>query len=186
MQEDTASLASGSCAVCSHAATLQCLICLKRGVRPAPTFCGPNCYRDHWMSHKRCMVDGTSPSSSPELRPPTPKSQPPPEVFASSPSTAPVPLPLHPKLQRPQVPTSIHIRHGSRGAVGWNGFWQASQGTCHPTPLYQDKWGGQGPHPGLAPFPRALPHEQVVGPTAGWGSYGPSRWCDPPYKYWGT
>lgn len=186
MQEDTASPASSSCAVCCHPARLQCLICLKRGLRPAPTFCGPHCYREHWKSHRKCSLDASSPSSSPELKPPTPEAQLSLPVFTSAPSTMPMLSLADIKPPQAQVPTGLHARHGSRSSVGWNTFRQASPGTCHPTQWYQDKWGAQGMLPGMAPFSRALPQEQVGGPTAGWGATGPSHWGDPQYKYWGT
>lgn len=40
------------CSLCAATASLQCLICLKRGIRPAPSFCGVACYREHWASHR--------------------------------------------------------------------------------------------------------------------------------------
>lgn len=43
---------NSTCSLCACPASLQCLICLKRGIRPAPSFCGVACYREHWASHR--------------------------------------------------------------------------------------------------------------------------------------
>lgn len=175
---------SSGCALCPQAATLQCLICLKAGVRPAPTFCGAACYREHWRSHKCGGGERPSPSSSPELKPPTSTSQPPPPVNPAIPSHLGVPPPPEPKRPRPQVPG--HSRSGSAGAVVWgSSFWP--QNGCNPHEWYDHtKWGLPRAHPGMGAFPRALPPEQVVGPTPGWSGYNPSRWGSPPYRYWGN
>ncbi|CAD7700867.1 unnamed protein product [Ostreobium quekettii] len=193
MAEELASCGpSGSCCGgCGGASSVQCLICLRRGVRPAPTFCGPACYREHWKSHRRSGADERSPSSSPELKPSSPLSQPSPPSHAFVPihsappaSASPLHQPMDSKHLQPQVPSG-HTRHLSRGSISWgNGYWQGAPGTCHPTQWYPDgKWG---PVPGVVSFPRVVAQEQVVGPVAGWNGYGPSRYVDPHFKYWGN
>ncbi|CAD7703741.1 unnamed protein product, partial [Ostreobium quekettii] len=63
MAEDASPSESGACAMCSAESSVQCLICLRRGARPAPTFCGSACYREHWKTHRGGGGDGMSPSS---------------------------------------------------------------------------------------------------------------------------
>lgn len=48
---------------CGSPAKMECLICARVGVKPAPTFCCPECYKEHWKSHRAAAL-ASQPSSA--------------------------------------------------------------------------------------------------------------------------
>lgn len=41
------------CCDCGNPAKMECLLCLKMGIKPAPTFCSQECYKGHWKIHNQ-------------------------------------------------------------------------------------------------------------------------------------
>lgn len=41
---------------CGSFAKMECLICARVGVKPVPTFCCPDCYKEHWKTHRAAAL----------------------------------------------------------------------------------------------------------------------------------